>query len=261
MIDKKTPLVIFSLLFFPLLTISTHALQDQINVTAFVPGTNKITFIGKNSPFSTITISDQVTKQSFGEYYSDKNGHFSAQLDLNLGNNKVLCFDSEDIENQVTEKWCTEIIATVENGYIINVILPPTINANFDINGNGLIVSGFTIPNAKVNIILDDEIIASINSNDFGFYRYEVPTNDSFTHTISTQTISGNEITNISKTISFDNRLRTCGVENNNIKISRWIRDIYDYWWVVIVIIEVFTIVYFESRRSQEKRKKKEMDS
>jgi len=152
--------------------------QTSVSVTARVGATNLL-ISGKTSRDSSVTIieNDAVV----GTTISDETGSFSKELlalEPGIYTMKLYSVDP-DGNATVTLLYTISLTPAMETA-LWDVILPPTFEVDTKkVNiGDDLKISGYSIPNAKVRIYLNDELFDKKDTTSDGKWTYYLNTSD-----------------------------------------------------------------------------------
>ncbi len=231
---KKTFLLSFFTLYYLLLTSPTDIFSSQVSVSATVPGVN-VTFSGFTAPFNIVTLFEMsqgvqippewsVTTaglvggvgdedlfdaaKDLGSFRADENGSFQFRFILKFFRDQNLCLRATDIMGSVSRPICFLLTTEQFDREFTRIVLPPSFGAEKISGENKIIVSGYTLRNARTLVFLDNVLLPSQNlkdvlTTDMGYFAREIVIDDYNQHAIYLKAVRDDLVTPISETKYF----------------------------------------------------------
>lgn len=147
--------------------------SQDIEVSATV-GDFTVNISGFISPGATVKLS---SNQVFlAEVVADENGSFLFPNILIQKDTQQLCLTAIDVRKLGQSFTCFSSASITGNANLKDVFLPPTISLSTSeiTQGSFAIASGYTMPNAQVNIQLGENIIFTAIADSKGYYEFMI---------------------------------------------------------------------------------------
>jgi len=226
-------------------------------------------FSGHFSPNSQIILTRQSSTDQIGVFATDATGAFVISLQLRFTHNQNLCLIAQDADGVTSRPLCVVIELDNPKQSFTNIVLPPTLRIEKPEQDKVVVISGYTLPNARVRLGLDGVVTETIGSDERGFYTATLIIDDYDKHGVWVQAIRESLISSPKSETQYFQILPpflskawlVYVATDWQVGFIAWARQMLavyaDWWWLILILFEllvIFTLISRHHRRHKVNR-------